>query len=260
MKYILFLTLTLVTALSSVAAEDPWSYATLELNTQTKTLTWTTQSGKIENVSAAKLIKQLCLLDKEPNTDFFLGPIGELGWEIVTTTNEQNILKYVFKRRGTLAEPMHAARSGTKSAETKGSTVDSKRTRSQLARKARPALFADNKLEKSNIGAVAVDARWSNYGQYLQKMMESVQLQWEKILANGDTRPASGTVVTVKFIMDSTGSITKVINVEGNKAGQQAESYCVTAILCPSPYGKWSDDMVATLGERQEMSFAFFYK
>ncbi|MFA5265421.1 MAG: hypothetical protein WC378_16500 [Opitutaceae bacterium] len=133
------------------------------------------------------------------------------------------------------------------------------RPRPHLDRKARPALFAENKIGTSNIGPMAVDARWSSYGQYLQKMMEAVQAQWEKLL-QGRTYPASGSVVTVKFVMDSSGTITNVVSVDGGMAEQQAKGFCVAAIAEPSPYGKWSDDMVAVLGNSQEMTFVFYYQ
>jgi len=37
---------------------------------------------------------------------------------------------------------------------------------------------SDNKFGTMNIGPTAVDARWSNYGVYLQRMIETVQIQW----------------------------------------------------------------------------------
>jgi hypothetical protein len=33
-----------------------------------------------------------------------------------------------------------------------------------------------------NIGPAAVDVRWSDYGDYLELMIESVQIEWERIL------------------------------------------------------------------------------
>jgi hypothetical protein len=91
-------------------------------------------------------------------------------------------------------------------------------------------------------------------------MLETVQMQWEKMISEGKAYPAQGSIVTVKFIMDSDGAITKVVSVEGGMSGPQAEGYCVAAITAPSPFGKWSDDMVAVLGQQQEMTFAFYYQ
>lgn len=133
------------------------------------------------------------------------------------------------------------------------------RPRPILERRVRPALFAENRIGTSNIGPAAVDARWSNYGTYLQKMIEAVQMAWDKINLQSKTFPAPGSIVTVKFVLNSEGSIARILSVSGGMSGAQAEGGCVAAITSPSPYGAWSDDMVAVLGQEQEMTFAFYY-
>lgn len=123
----------------------------------------------------------------------------------------------------------------------------------------RPAIFAENKIGTSNIGPIAVDARWSNYGAYLQRMIETVQLQWEQILHESKIYPTSGSSVEVKFIMNSEGAITRIVNVEST-ATDAASRACMSAITDRSPYGKWTEDMTAVLGDQQEMTFKFFYQ
>lgn len=134
------------------------------------------------------------------------------------------------------------------------------RERPKLDKRARPALFAENRIGTSNIGPVGVDARWSNYGEYLQKLIETVQLQWDKLVAQSRSYPTPGSVVTVKFIINTNGDISRVVSVESGLSGQQAERNCVSAITIPAPYGKWTEDMVAMLGEQQEMTFSFHYQ
>ena len=72
--------------------------------------------------------------------------------------------------------------------------------------------------------------------------------------------PISSPTVTVKFKINSEGIISSIVHVDGGMAGPQAEGYCVSAITKPSPYGKWTDDMVAMLGSEQEMTFVFYYQ
>ena len=127
-------------------------------------------------------------------------------------------------------------------------------------RSVRPAIFSENQLGTKNIGMAAVDARWSNYGVYLQRMIETVQIQWDTLINEGKNYPSRGSTVTVKFKINAEGAISRIVNVDGGMAGPQAEGYCVTAITKPSPYGKWSDDMVAMLGNDQEMTFVFYYQ
>lgn len=125
--------------------------------------------------------------------------------------------------------------------------------------KTRPAIFAENKFGSSNIGPIAIDAKWSNYGAYLQRLIESVQAQWDRLLNESRIYPPSGTTVEVKFILDSEGKISRIVNVD-NQSSEQAGQACVKAISDRAPYGLWTDDMKAMLGEQQEMTFKFFYQ
>lgn len=123
----------------------------------------------------------------------------------------------------------------------------------------RPAIFQENLIGTKNIGAVAYDAKWSNYGQYLQKMIETVQIQWERILTQSQVYPTSGTSVKVVFRMDTEGKISQIVDVDGT-AGNQAQKACTSAITSRAPYGPWTEDMIAVLGQSQELTFTFFYQ
>ena len=135
------------------------------------------------------------------------------------------------------------------------------RPRPQVVRqqKTRPAIFTQQLAGSSNIGPTAVDARWSNYGAYLQRLIDTVQIQWENILLSGKIYPPSGSTVTVTFIIDSEGKIARIVNVD-NKSTEQAAHACASAITDRAPYGPWTDDMIAMLGKQQEMTFTFYYQ
>jgi len=131
--------------------------------------------------------------------------------------------------------------------------------RVQLAQQhVRPAIFAEDKVGTKNIGLAGYDARWSNYGAYRQRFVDSVQIQFENILESSGVYPPTGTVVTVVFRMDSEGKISEILSAEST-GGEQAKSQCTLAITSRSPYGKWTDDMVAMLGNSQEFTFNFYY-
>lgn len=132
--------------------------------------------------------------------------------------------------------------------------------RPQLERHARPAVFRENQFGTQNIGAIAIDARWSQYGQYLQKLIETVQIQWERIIEQGRVYPPPGSEVVVKFRLEATqGAVAEILHSEGS-AGNQAERACISAITERSPYGPWTDDMKAVLGDSQELTFTFYYQ
>lgn len=131
--------------------------------------------------------------------------------------------------------------------------------RKTLAQHVRPAIFTENKFGTSNIGPTAVDARWSNYGEYLQRLIESVQIEWDRILESSRTYPPSGSTVTVKFKLDSKGRVAEIIDVTSSSSEQGKDS-CVSAITNRSPYGEWTADMIALLGDAQDMTFTFYYQ
>lgn len=126
------------------------------------------------------------------------------------------------------------------------------------APQARPAILADVIGGSQKMG-LAYDAKWSNYGVYLKKLVDTVQIQWERILQESRVYPPSGTTVQVKFILDSEGRIARIVSVE-NQSSDQGGRACVSAITDRAPYGAWTDDMKAMLGDRQEMTFSFYYQ
>jgi len=122
-----------------------------------------------------------------------------------------------------------------------------------------PGLFQDDPIGSSNIGVGSWDAKWSNYGVYLQKLIEAVQLRWDDILEEARTYPTPGTRVTVKFRLDSKGRVAQVVDVGGTST-EQGKSNCVSAITSRAPYGDWTDDMIAAFGSSTELTFVFFYQ
>ncbi|MBI4624881.1 MAG: hypothetical protein HY736_16905 [Verrucomicrobia bacterium] len=141
--------------------------------------------------------------------------------------------------------------------------IDPKRPRARpqvvKQQQVRPAILAENKFGTTNIGNIAVDAQWSNYGAYLQRMIDTVQVQWERILIESKTYPPSGSTVTVKFILDDAGRIAKIVDVD-NHSTDLASRACISGITDRAPYGPWTEDMKAVLGSQQEMTFTFYYQ
>jgi hypothetical protein len=123
----------------------------------------------------------------------------------------------------------------------------------------RPAVFQDNPIGTSNMGISGIDARWSNYGAYLQKLINAVQEQWDRILIESRTNPPPGSQVSVRFRLDSKGLVAEVLDVQSSST-EQGKAACVSAITSRAPYGDWTDDMIALLGTSQELTFTFLYQ
>lgn len=110
----------------------------------------------------------------------------------------------------------------------------------------------------ANIGVHGIDARWSEYGEYLQELQEIVQAQWYKILGESRVSPPRGSHVSVTFRINSKGE-TEIVKVEDFNSGKQGVFSCQNAITYPQPYRKWSEQMIAVLGDSQEMTFDFYH-
>lgn len=124
--------------------------------------------------------------------------------------------------------------------------------------RARSSPLAYREFGTENIGAVAYNAKWSAYGEYMQKFVESVDIQWQRIIQQSNIYPVAGTKVVVKFRMDSKGDIPEIISVESS-GGRVAKDACVSAIVARAPYGAWPEDMIGVLGQSQEITFTFQY-
>ena len=124
---------------------------------------------------------------------------------------------------------------------------------------ARQAPTIKNEFGSKNIGAVAYNAKWSAYGEYLQRLIDAVQGQWERLILRSSFYPTAGALVKVEFKIDAKGEISEVVRVQGS-GGELAQRLCVSAITERAPYGEWTDDMIAVLGKEQELAFTFYYQ
>lgn len=132
--------------------------------------------------------------------------------------------------------------------------------------KARPRLTANrttilsNRVTGvSNLGILGMDARWSEYGEYLQELVEIVQTQWYRILQESRVSPPRGSHVIITFKINAKGE-TDIVKVEDSDAGKQGVFSCQNAIQARQPYRPWTEQMVAVLGDEQSLTFAFYYQ
>jgi hypothetical protein len=111
----------------------------------------------------------------------------------------------------------------------------------------------------SNMGVTASDAFQSEYGEYLNELIEIVQVQWYRILAESRVSPPRGSHVAITFTINSQGE-TDIVKVEDEGSGRQGVFSCQNAIQARQPYRKWSDAMIALLGEEQSLTFRFYHQ
>jgi hypothetical protein len=122
----------------------------------------------------------------------------------------------------------------------------------------RPAILQERPVGVSNVGTLAIDAHFSQFGDYLQELVDIVQIQWERILMSSGTPPKPHSHVVVAFRLTAQGEISEIIKVDGD-AGEYGTRASLSAIKDPAPYRAWTKEMVAVLGEDQVITFTFWY-
>jgi len=107
-------------------------------------------------------------------------------------------------------------------------------------------------------GSIAIDARFSNYGDYTQRMMEAIQSSWWSIIERSRFEGVSRGHVTVSFHLHRDGTVTdaKVLGTEVTRVMTLA---CKDAVMAPAPYDIWRADMVAMYGEGDTVTINFHY-
>jgi hypothetical protein len=124
---------------------------------------------------------------------------------------------------------------------------------------AMPSIITTRTQGTTNAGIMGQDARWSEYGDYLHELEEIIVTQWYRILEESRVSPPRGSHVTITFKINSKGE-TEIIKVEDAESGKQGVWSCQNAIQARQPYRKWSDAMIAVLGDEQQLVFGFYYQ
>ena len=122
----------------------------------------------------------------------------------------------------------------------------------------RPAILQDRPTGVSNAGVIGVDAHFSQFGDYLQELIDIVQIQWERILSSSGVYPKGNTHVAITFKLNSRGEISEIVKVDGD-AGDYGTNAALTSIKERAPYRAWTKEMVTILGDDQEITFTFYY-
>ena len=107
-------------------------------------------------------------------------------------------------------------------------------------------------------GTIAVDARFSNYGDYTQRMMEAIQSSWWSIIERSRFEGLSRGNVIVRFRLHRDGTVTDT-EVLGTEVTRVMTLACKDAVMAPAPYDIWRADMVAMYGESDTVTINFIY-
>ena len=109
----------------------------------------------------------------------------------------------------------------------------------------------------SQTGSVAYDAKFSQFGDYMERVVEVVTQRWHAMAAARSYRETSSTV-QLEFKLRADGSIADLYTIATNSKALGI-LLCRSAIEQGSPYGPWTEDMRQVLGDEQTITFTFRY-
>ncbi len=142
--------------------------------------------------------------------------------------------------------------------ETATPSPDPERPRARVAPAGTAGLLLRNNVGVNRVGKVAVDARFSNYGDYAQRMMEAIQSTWWDLLFRARMEHYQPGVVVVRFKLHRDGTISDLAVVESGVATMPTFA-CKDAISACAPFDAWRPDMVAQFGEVDVVTIRFIY-
>lgn len=156
-----------------------------------------------------------------------------------------------------VAEKTEEVEETTQVTQSRGVPTPSPRPRPKLPKVA-PGPVRNSTAGVSNTGSIGVDAKFSEFGEYLERLIEVVSIRWNT-LADQSAANEKNSMVKLKFTMRKDGEIEN-IELLDSTAKFIGISICRTAIQSGSPYGEWTAEMVETLGDEEEVTFAFHYR
>ena len=110
----------------------------------------------------------------------------------------------------------------------------------------------------ANRGTLAIDATFSEFGEYQQQFYAALQVGWYREIEF--FQPVdTGAKVLVQFTLQKDGEITGV-EVLKSTASDLATTICENAIIKRSPFRPWTKEMVEVFGEERTLRVAFNYR
>ena len=120
-------------------------------------------------------------------------------------------------------------------------------------------LLLRNSVGVNRAGAVAIDPRFSQYGDYTQRMLEAIQSSWWSIIERSQFEGVQRGRVTVRFRLHRDGTVTDA-TILSNEVTRVMSLACKDAVMAPAPYDAWRADMVALYGESDIVTINFYYR
>lgn len=132
------------------------------------------------------------------------------------------------------------------------------RPRQRVERDTSYGPIKDNRQGVIQLGRLAFDAEYSEFGEYWRRVAEIIEARWRNLVYNTRSIPFGGNVVVVQFSITRDGQVENV-KVVHSTAGKLAETVSVDAIVGEAPYYEWTPEMIVKMGEMSDCAIHFYY-
>lgn len=116
----------------------------------------------------------------------------------------------------------------------------------------------DNRQGVIQIGRLAFDAQYSEFGEYWRRVAEIIETRWRNLVYNTRSIPFGGYRVVIEFNITRDGQVTDV-QVVHSTAGRLAETISIDAIVGEAPFFEWTPEMIVRMGEKAQCGIHFIY-
>jgi hypothetical protein len=116
----------------------------------------------------------------------------------------------------------------------------------------------DNRQGAIQIGRLAFDAEYSEFGEYWRRVAEIIEARWRNLVYNTRSIPFGGYRVVVRFAITRDGQVTDV-EIAHSTAGRLAETVSVDAIVGEAPFFEWTPEMIVKMGDQARCAIHFHY-
>ena len=120
-------------------------------------------------------------------------------------------------------------------------------------------LILRNPSDTGRAGSLALDARFSAYGDYAQRLLEAVQSSWWLLIERRQAPDLVAGTVIVRFRLLPDGSVPEA-EIVFSSVGTVAALACKDAVTLPAPYDAWRPEMAALLGDDEWVTITFHYR
>ncbi|MEM1222974.1 MAG: hypothetical protein AAGH40_09445 [Verrucomicrobiota bacterium] len=207
--------------------------------------------------SQAPPIPPPAFLRQEPKTDDGIGSSLEIPAESQEISENQSLVARPIDvyRPATDSEVVPASEPSPGGGEPQ--TRPAPRARPRLPPELTRGPLMNSRSSASFRGALAIDATFSEFGEYQQQFYAALQAGWYQEIEFFEPIDTS-TYVRVSFTIKADGSIHDVQTIDSN-ATEIARVICETAIIKRSPFRPWTKEMVKVFGNQRTLIVMFRY-